>query len=161
MTDEQGKKTPERPAFDMAADFLARRMRAEREVRKFLDGRGIDEGEADEAIDRLKELGYIDDRAYATRYLEILVGRKRGRKRIKDEMRRRGLDAGLVEEILCDGYTEPAERENALRVAEKAMSALPEGVDAREAARKLSSRLVWQGYDYDLIDSVVGELLKQ
>jgi regulatory protein len=160
MKDEREQKTSRKPAFDMAVDFLARRMRTGKEVRVFLSGKGgYDEGETDEAIERLEELGYIDDRAYAARYLEILVGKKRGRIRIKEEMRRRGLDSGIIEETLADGYAESVEREYALRIASNILGALPEGMDARKAAQKISSRLVTQGYSYDLINSVVGELL--
>jgi regulatory protein len=159
MKTEQEKSAQERPPFDTAVDFLARRMRTENEVRDFLSGKGYGGDEADEAIERLKELGYIDDRAYAARYLEILVGKKRGRIRIKDEMRRRGLAAEIIEEALDEGYEESAERENALLIASKALDALPNGADARKTAQKISSRLVTQGYTYDLINSVIGDLL--
>ncbi|MDR1043030.1 MAG: RecX family transcriptional regulator, partial [Clostridiales Family XIII bacterium] len=169
MKDGQEQKTSGRSAFDLAVDFLARRIRTEKEVRAFLAGKvGYGEAgtgetdrtdEADEAVERLKELGYIDDRAYAARYLEILVGKKRGRRRIREEMRRRGLDAELIEETLADDYAESDERENALRIASNIFGSLPEGMDARKAAQKISSRLVTQGYSYDLINSVIGELL--
>jgi regulatory protein len=160
MNNEQEKKTQSEPLFDRAADFIARRMRTEKEVRQFLAGKGErGEGDADGVIERLKELGYLDDRAYAARYLEILVGKKRGRIRIREEMRRRGLDADIIEDAIGDGYTESAERENALHIASSALDSLPEGMDFRKAAQRISSRLVTRGYRYDLINSVIGELL--
>jgi regulatory protein len=160
---KDGQKKQVKPAFDEAADFLSRRMRTEWEVRGFLNGRSVyDADEIDDAMGRLSELKYIDDGAYAARYLETLIDKKRGRLRIRNEMRRRGLAAGLIEEALTDGYPERDERENAIRLASKILDAMPEGADAadaRKAARRISSRLAAQGYDYELIGAVVSELI--
>ncbi|MDR1496128.1 MAG: RecX family transcriptional regulator [Clostridiales Family XIII bacterium] len=158
-------------AFDRAVDMLARRMRTEREMRGLLSGKtrgrvsggrevvGYDESEIDDAIERLKEFGYIDDRAYAERYRETRVEKKRGHRRIKEEMLRRGLSAEIVEETLAGGYVEEVERANAAAVAAKALEALPEDMDPRRKARKISSRLVAQGYGYEVINPVIEDLI--
>jgi regulatory protein len=175
-------KPSDKSAFDTALNMLARHMRTEKEIRERLAGRGgaggrarnnafgggraganasggFGEAETDDAIERLKELGYIDDRAYAARYLELLMDKKRGRRRIKEDMRRRGLAAEVVEDVVEGAYTEKAERANAICVAERALAMLPEGMDPRKKAQKVSSRLVTQGYDYDMINAVIERLI--
>jgi regulatory protein len=165
------------PAFDKAAASLARRMRTERQVRETLEGAGsrtrsraeahgadgaaagYTREEIDDAIERLKDLGYIDDRNYAERFLEIQIDKKRGRRRVAEELRRHGIEARLADEVIAEGYPEDVERDNALALAEKILASLPDGLDRRKKAQKLNSRLVTQGYGYDIVNSVVGRLL--
>jgi regulatory protein len=157
-------------AFDRALASLARRMRTERQVREALAGAGsrararageaaYAEEEIDEAIERLKDLGYIDDRNYAERFLEIAIEGRKGRRRIAEELRRHGIEARLADEVIADGYPHDVERENALALAEKILASLPAGLDGRKKAQKLNSRLVTQGYGFDLVHSVIGRLL--
>jgi regulatory protein len=140
-------------------------MKTEKQIRDALskEVRGVgfyELCEIDEAIGRLKELGYIDDRAYAERYLEILVGKRHGRRRVKDEMRRCGIAPMLAEDIIEGGYSPEKERENAEALAQKALDTGDLPADRRRAAQRLSSRLAAKGYGYDMINSVVGELLR-
>jgi regulatory protein len=161
MTEEV--RLPKKTAFDKAMDSLARSMRTEKQLRDSLSsaGRGgvhYDESEIEDAIARMKELGYIDDRAYAERYLEILKNKKRGRLVVMEEMRRRGVPVNLAEEIMDGGYTCEEERENAVAVASKAFTEMPEDIDPQKAARKLFARLASRGYGYDIAGSVVSEM---
>ncbi|MDR3224682.1 MAG: RecX family transcriptional regulator [Clostridiales Family XIII bacterium] len=153
---------PKRPAFDKAANLLARRMMTEKQVREALakaDSKsgGYPADEIEDAVARLKELGYIDDKAYAERYLEVLIDKKRGRRRIREEMRRRGIDVALIDETISAGFADEIERENAVALTEKIIAGLPEGTDRRFAAQRISRRLIGQGYQFDLINSVIDE----
>lgn len=142
-------------AFDKALSILARRMRTEYQIRLALSKAGCGEDETREAVARLEALGYIDDEAYAERFLETLIEKRRGRRRVRDEMRRHGLNAALIEETLEAGFPEEVERENAVFLAQKALANLPAGTDRRLAARRVYLKLASQGYDFGLIDSVI------
>jgi regulatory protein len=152
ITDEKGRGSS---AFDKALSILSRRMRTEYQITLALSKAGYDEDETQEAVARLKELGYLDDRAYAERFLEILIEKKRGRRRVRDEMRRHGLDSALVDETISAGFPEEVERENATALAEKALANLPDGADRRLVVRRVSLKLTSQGYGFDLIDRII------
>jgi regulatory protein len=157
---------PKRSAFDKAVDMLARRMMTEKQMCEALEKAGSKSGcyaedEIEDAVARLKELGYIDDKAYADRYLEVLIDKKRGRRRIRDEMLRRGIDATLIDETIGAGLSDEAERENAVALTEKMIAGLPEGADSHLTARRISRRLIGQGYSFDLINSVIAQTIRQ
>lgn len=58
--------------------------------------------EAEAVADRLEELGYLDDRAYARQVAEQARGKGYGARRIRDELYRRGVPREFWEEALED-----------------------------------------------------------
>lgn len=65
--------------------------------------RHVDADAAEAAVERMRELGLVNDRDYAERYFRQLVERKGyGRLRVKQELRRKGIDAELIEELLAE-----------------------------------------------------------
>jgi len=162
--DDTKENKPKRSAFDKTVDMLARRMLTEKQARDALaqerrksDGYTADEIE--DAIGRLKELGYLDDSAYAERYLEVLIDKKRGRRRIKEEMLRRGIGSALIDETIAAGFPEEIEYENAAALAAKVIANLPEGTDRRRAAQRVSRKLIAQGYSFDQINSIIAQAI--
>ena len=77
-------------------------MRTEEQVRKRLGDKGFVSEEADYVIAFLKEFGYIDDFEYAVSYIEYAAGKGHGARRIKDEMRRRGIDRNTIEDAFYE-----------------------------------------------------------
>lgn len=114
MTPSQSAKP--RSAFELAVRFLSRRERTVAEVREWLAGRGVDATEAEEAIDRLIELGQLDDERYArlfTQDKQELSGWAPGR--IREALIEKGIDRGLADAATGgEGHDELAERAAAL-----------------------------------------------
>jgi len=82
-------------------------------LRNKLAARDIDGQDVEAVIVRLQEEGWLDDRRYAGRFAEsaLATGRFYGQ-RLRMEMRRRGFDSGLVDEIIhhvSDDYDEGTE----------------------------------------------------
>ena len=89
-------------AKETALNFLTHSMRTEEQVRKRLGDKGFVSEEADYVIAFLKEFGYIDDFEYAVSYIEYAAGKGHGARRIKDEMRRRGIDRNTIEDAFYE-----------------------------------------------------------
>ncbi|HJA92723.1 MAG TPA: recombination regulator RecX [Candidatus Eisenbergiella merdipullorum] len=53
----------------------------------------------EEAISYVESYGYVDDAAYAESYVEDQIGKK-GLRRIEEELLRKGVDRGLIEEAV-------------------------------------------------------------
>jgi SOS response regulatory protein OraA/RecX len=83
--------------FDKALSLVERQPRTEYQIRLSLTKAGYDADETSDAVIRLIDAGLLDDREYAQRYLEILIEKRRGRRRVVDEMRRRGLEPDLID----------------------------------------------------------------
>ena len=63
------------------------------------------------AIERLEELGLINDESYAREYAEILLNKKGfSRQRALFEMMKKGIDKDIAEEILDELEPEPVEQ---------------------------------------------------
>ncbi|MDR3073050.1 MAG: RecX family transcriptional regulator [Clostridiales Family XIII bacterium] len=148
MFKNDGKK---KSALEKAYGILARRPYTEYQIRLKLIKSDYSEQEIDKAISELFENHYLDDNDYAERYLQILIEKQFGRRRMFDEMRRQGIAPTLAKEIISEGYSQEHERECAMRVAMRATDGLKEDASFREKARRISLKLTGKGFDYETI----------
>lgn len=89
-----------RRAYNYAVSLLARRDHSERELINKLHQKGYDEG-AERAIDKLKKSGYVNDEHFARLYVRELQNLKKyGKKRIEQELFRKGVDREIIREVL-------------------------------------------------------------
>jgi regulatory protein len=92
--------SPER-AFQDALTLLVARDYTTAKMREKLTARGFNEATVETAVVRLEREGWLSDRRFAERFAETAVacGRFFG-PRLRLEMRRRGVPAELVDEVL-------------------------------------------------------------
>jgi regulatory protein len=155
MTHDGKKKS----ARAKALSLLERRDRTEYQVRLLLTKAGYASEEIEDAVAFLGSLGYVDDAVYAERYLRALIEKGRGRRRIVDEMRRRGLSGDLIAEVLREGFPEELELKNAVTLAQKVVGTLPENTDKRIRERKVFLKLTGQGYNFDVINMAMNRVI--
>ncbi len=142
-----------------ALDYIAYQARTETEVRRRLERKGFPPPVADEAVERMRELGYLDDDAYARAYARgRLAGRGHGPQRIRNDLRKRGVAPRTIDAVLEDVVAPDDLRETALRHGRKRWLRLAREEDPRKRRKKLSDFLVRRGYDFDLIREVVETL---
>ena len=106
--------------------------------------------------DHLEEIGLIDDRAYAESYARELVVRKRyGLRRVRQELSRKGISPEIQEEVLC-AYEDGGEaaRENIALVLQRRYPLWREDEKSRRRAVAALQRL---GYSYSQISAVMGQ----
>lgn len=88
-----------RHALQQAVSMLETRDRSREEILGKLTGAGYSEAAAEAACERLAKGGYLDDRRYAQALLERL-GKRYGALRLKRELRLKGIQQDLIEELL-------------------------------------------------------------
>lgn len=89
-----------RRAFNYAVNLLSRRAHSEYELTVKLKAKGLSGG-AEQAIEKLKRLGYVDDEHFASLYVQELIRVKKfGRRRIEQELYKKGIDRLVAEEVL-------------------------------------------------------------
>ncbi|MCL2493896.1 MAG: recombination regulator RecX [Clostridiales bacterium] len=156
MTPRNG--TEAERALEKAFAFLERQGRTEAEVRERLVKAGFGEEARDAALAKLIELGYVNDADYAACYVESLIAKGRGRLRIREGLRRKGIPEELARNATEDAYSHARETETALEAARKAFSELPRELietQPRRAAEKVGRRLVGRGFPYEIIGEVM------
>lgn len=143
--------------YDYAVKALGRHMRTEVELRRLMQAR-VEPGEHGEAviqavIARLKEYGYLDDAAFAETYARLRQeNEKLGARRVRQDLKQKGVKAELVEETLDARYGETNEEALARQYLERKRIRKPE--NERETARVMR-RLVTAGFSTGVIYKIL------
>jgi regulatory protein len=133
--------------------MLARRPWATGELRDRLLRRH-DETDVDAAIAKLVRLGYLDDVARTKQYIETSRAGERGARLLREELLRKGVDAGIVDATL----REHDDAEAALRAAQRRLGSMGELDDERRAQR-LRGFLARRGFGGDTIARTLSSVL--
>lgn len=136
-------------AFEKAVDYIALKSRTEKEIRKYLADKDIIGVIADEIIAKLYEYHFLDDSVFASNFV---ANRRKvwGVKRLKMELRRRGVDDLIIEEVLEEM---PPQNDEALNLAEKYVRQ-----HSKLDYNKLYAHLASKGFDYDSIKSAISKI---
>ncbi len=161
---------PVRPAFaaelalvatwDRATRLLAARARSRAELRRQLLLKGEAAGAVDAALDRLERAGYLDDADYARQFARSkALGRGMSRRRVQQELAKRGISRELAEAALADVFADEGvgEGEAVARLARKKLRSLIR-LDAPTRRRRLYAFLARRGFEHDDISRVLRDL---
>ena len=85
---------------EKALNLLARKPQSRRELERKLAEWGSEPQEAEAICERLEELGYLNDAAYAAQVVEHYSAKGFGERKLRDELYRRGVPRDLWEEAL-------------------------------------------------------------
>ena len=136
-------------ATEAALVYLAHRPRSEREVRDRLRRGSFDAAAIDAVIARLHEWRYLDDADFARRWVENRAAhRPRGRRLLQQELRRKGIDAETVNDVIAEAELD--EVAAATELARRQLGTTAEE-DPAAARRRLTAYLARRGYGYDVI----------
>lgn len=139
--------------YDYAVKALGRHMRTEVELRRLMQKR-VEPSEHGESIIntvvvRLKEHGYLNDAAYAETYARLRQeNEKMGSRRVRQDLKLKGVKAELVEETLDARYGATDEEALARQHLERKRIKKPE--NEKETARVMR-RLVTAGFSTSVI----------
>lgn len=140
-------------AINKCYDLLSRRDHSVKEIKTKLL-RTVDENNAQRAIDRMIELGYLNDEKYAEKLLEYLIENKRMSKaHIKQEMFKRGVPNEIISSLL-----EYAEIDNVSSICDLIQTKYRNKLNAENGKEKVIASLMRKGFSYSDIKSAFNEL---
>jgi regulatory protein len=137
--------------YDRALNLLALRARSARELRRQLVRKGEPADQVDTAIARLQTAGFLDDGAFARQFARSkAVGAGMSRRRIQQELGRRGVARQIGDDAIADVFEEEQLDEHAVveQAARKKLRSL-KALDAETRKRRLYAYLARRGYDLD------------
>ena len=88
------------PARAAAANMIGSRALSKKELTRRLVKKGSDEADAQAAADWREDIGAVDDAGYAAALARHYGGKGYGPARVREELRRRGVDRSLWDEAL-------------------------------------------------------------
>lgn len=148
--------------LEAAARFLEARSRSVDEVRRRLTAAGYRTDLVDGAIERMTELGMLDDEAFARAWVESRDrARPRGERALQNELRLKGIDRSVVDLVLGDRrepLSEPdgadappvaPERAAAERLMARHARTLDRIADPRRRRERAYALLARNGFDPD------------
>ena len=155
------------------ARFLEARPRSVSEVRRKLVRLGYRPELVTGAVERLAELGFLDDEAFARSWVESRDRAKpRGEHALRRELGLKGVDRSLVDAVLVDrredALTAAAERDDqpasadeaaAERLLEKKLPAILREPDPRRRAQRAYGLLARNGFAPDVCSAVSRRVL--
>ena len=127
-----------------ALDLISRRPRSQREIRDYAFRKQWTKSNTERVIERLLERGYLDDAKFAEIFVRSRANlRNYSTKRMKLELRKRGVASDIVDQVLTDSenFDENAALKNL--IAKKR--------NRYDNEQKLIAYLARQGFSYDKI----------
>lgn len=146
-----GEEGARRGALAAGLRLLSYRQRSEEELRRRLESKRYSRNAIDSALARLRELGYLDDEAFARYWTETRQARRpRSRRLLASELRSRGIDKETAEQATADVSDEDA----AYLAASGRLGAL-RGQEQRAFRERLGRFLTSRGFGYDVARQVI------
>ncbi|MEA3346393.1 MAG: RecX family transcriptional regulator [Chloroflexota bacterium] len=148
----QGRDAEEQ-AYEKALDLLSYRPRSTTELARRLRQAEFPPPATEAALDRLKRVGLVDDRAFAKWWVENREKfRPRGRRMLRWELRQKGVSDHIIDEVLAP----LDERSSASKLAQKRAPRLRD-LDKETFRRRLRGYLARRGFPYSIVRDVVQE----
>lgn len=129
------------------------------ELEKKMKAKNCPEDIMIETLDRMEELGYLSDQRYAESFVyNSTVHRKKGKRRVEQELRMKGVSGDIIEEVVA-GTSEEDERERAVSIVQKKLNGTAR-LEPRKRRERLAGFLIRNGYGAGMAFSVVNEVLE-
>ena len=146
-------------ALQAALRFLEARPRSTVEIRERLRRKAFEPDAISAVLDRLGELGLVDDAAFARFWVENRQSsRPRGTGMLRDELRRKGIDRAVADTILGDDHLVGDEAEQVWTLARAALRKYAGAADRATFMRRMGGYLQRRGFSFDTIRPVVEQL---
>ena len=130
-------------AVDKCYDLLSRRDHSVKELKTKLL-RTVDEKNADKAIEKMLELGYLDDEKYARNLVKYLAQtRNMSKNHIKQEMFKRGIPNEIIN-LVMDDY----EFDNVSCVVDLILTKYRNKLNNEDGNKKVIASLMRKGFSY-------------
>lgn len=155
--------TSEDAAKDAALRFLEQGPRTEREIVDRLLARGFVPDAVERAVERLRRVSLLDDRAFVRSFLRTeLPRRPQGRRMLAAKLKRRGVPAPIVSDVDALVHEDPDLVERGLDTEEGRAKAALAGLMRRhrskegaERSRRIGGALVRLGFDWSIVRDLV------
>jgi regulatory protein len=153
--------------MEAAAAFLAVRQRSVEETRRRLKHLGYPPALCDEVVERLIELGYLDDLAFAKAWIESRDrARPRGEVALRRELQSKGLPDETIRTALADragsysaSASESADAQAARRLIERRSASLRREEDPQRRRQRAYALLARSGFAPDICREVSAQVV--
>ncbi|MFE8698720.1 recombination regulator RecX [Cytobacillus sp. FJAT-53684] len=146
-----------RKSYNLAIQYLSRRMRSEGEMRKHLKEKEVDESIIQEVIHKLYEYSFLNDEEFAVAFVRTAMNTTdKGTGTIRRELKEKGIMDALIDSALTE-YPFEKERDRAIKLCEKFVQK-----NTRDSSivmkQKLEQLLIRKGFPFSTIQAAIAEI---
>lgn len=149
-------------AWNAALRLLEVRPRSEQELRTRLQRKQFLPEQIDTAIKRLRDLELLDDAQFAQLWVTNRQNlNPRGAQALRQELRAKGIDRQVVDEVIETNVDADSEREACADVARRAAHKYTRETDRATYQRKFGGFLQRRGFSFATIKPILAELWEE
>lgn len=140
--------------LNMSMNYLSFRMRSIDEIRQYLAKKEFEPNTTQAVIERLSELGYLDDLEFAKMFIRSkITTTKKGPKALKQDLKQKGVTDAIIEEALTI-YSEEEQVEEATNLVEKKAKQYKK-LSETALKQKLVQVLQQKGYPWSVTEQAI------
>lgn len=137
--------------------LLKFRLRSEREIYQRLKRKKFPEEIIQQTLSFLKDKRFIDDNFFAKAWIQARIKKPLGFRRIKQELKLKGLDKEIIDSQISEIRKNYAE-EDIVRKISKARFNKMGNIDPKKAKRRIFAYLVRRGFSPEAISDAINQL---
>lgn len=145
-------------ARDYSFSILSGKPMSQKQLEDKLTEKGYDKAVVTEVINELTDLGYINDYDYAALFLEHCRSKMWGKKKVRYEMKQKGLSDEVINECLADYEDESIDDEMTELIISKYGS---EDLTDMKIKARVTRYFASRGFDFSKIDSALRRAIEQ
>lgn len=130
--------------FSKALAYISSRLKTEKQMKDYLLSKGYSYDVTKEALEKLKEYGYLNDEYYAKTFAEI-AGKNKGKKYIKQQLYIKGVKSEVVDNLELND-----DDDSCREVCQKWLKGKTLPLEQKDK-EKLYRFLLSRGYEYETI----------
>ena len=147
-------------AKDAAYNYLSYRAQSVKEVRDKLAQKEFAEETIEQVVDDLQRQKLLNDSEFARRFVEARLGRANGSRKLAQELRRKGIETEVVDEVLGEFAATLDSEERAIGLFGK-QAWRYRGLERDKAKRRMLGFLARRGYDAQMARSAVDKVWQE
>ena len=147
-------------AKDAAYNYLSYRARSVKEVRDKLVQKEFAEEIIEQVVDDLQRQKLLNDREFARRFVEARLGQANGSRKLAQELRRKGIETEIIDEVLGEFAATLDSEERAMGLLGK-QAWRYRGLERDKAKRRMLGFLARRGYDAQMARSAVDKVWQE
>jgi regulatory protein len=147
-------------AKEYAFLLLKFRLRTEKELADRLKKKKFSEALIKETIEFLKEKKFINDKQFAKLWIESRLKKSLGLRRIKNELRIKGIGKEIIDNSLTEAQEGYSEDETIQDIVRRKIEQL-KGIEPQKAKQRIYAYLVRRGFSSQAIAEAVSRIVAQ
>lgn len=137
--------------------LLKFRLRSEKEIYQRLKRKNFSEEIIKKALVFLKEKNFIDDALFAGAWIESRIKKPLGLRRLKEELRQKGVDEKIIRRCLEEAGKNYPQQEIAANIARERFNK-SKNIEPQKAKRRIFAYLLRRGFSYDVVMEALNQL---